>query len=98
MRLELTAHLVEIAIEYAFWGQKSSFCAILLNRMRKFALDLNCVRPKKSFWKIECANCIKADTVCMTHDTMTYVYQISALQRVFNVFPYTSIRIYFMQS
>ena len=36
-----TAHLVEIAIEYAFLGQKSSFWPIFLNRMRKFAQNFN---------------------------------------------------------
>ena len=39
--LELTAHLIKIAIECAFFGQKSSFWAIFSNRVRKFVLNLN---------------------------------------------------------
>ena len=39
--LELTEHVVEITIECTFFGQNSIFWAIFLNRMCKFAQNLN---------------------------------------------------------
>ena len=59
----LGRHLVEIWIECGFLSKKSTFWAIFLNSVHKFAQNWNRMRPKKSFWKIECAYCNDADTV-----------------------------------
>ena len=47
----------------AFYSNFAHSIQIFLNRTRKFAQNLNWIRPKKSFWKIEYAHCNDADTV-----------------------------------
>ena len=49
----------------AFYWNFAHSIQIFLNTTRKFAQNLNWIRPKKSFWKIEYAHCNDADTVCV---------------------------------